>query len=58
VGIAWLVESTFRAAYPERELGQFWMLAALLTLLLLGGTLLGVPGRFLTARIGRGQSSS
>jgi hypothetical protein len=58
VGIAWLVEAAFRDAHPGRGVGQFWMLAALLTLLLLGGTLLGVAGRFLARRIGRGRSSS
>jgi hypothetical protein len=41
VAIAWLVEDAFRAAHPDRGVGPFWSLAALLTALLIGGTLAG-----------------
>ena len=46
-GIAWTVEWVFRSAHPDRGLGPFWSLAALLTALLAGGTLAGLPGAFL-----------
>jgi hypothetical protein len=41
LAIAWLVEWAFRSAHPTRGIGQFWSLAALLTALLVGGTLAG-----------------
>ena len=47
VGIAWVVEWVFSAAHPDRGIGSFWSLAALLTALLAGGTLAGLPGAFL-----------
>lgn len=47
IGVAWIVEWLFRSANPSRGVSQFWNLAALLTVPLVGGTLLGLPGRFL-----------
>jgi len=47
VGIAWTVEWAFRSAHPDRGIGPFWSLVALLTALLVGGTPTGIPGAFL-----------
>jgi hypothetical protein len=54
--VAWIVESIFRSAHPERGLGQFWSLAALLGALLVGGTLSGIVGSALRARLGRAKT--
>jgi hypothetical protein len=53
VSVAWVVEWLFRAADVTRDVSQFWALALLLTALLVGGTLLGLPGRFLRRALGR-----
>jgi hypothetical protein len=53
VGVAWIVEWLFRASDLSRDVSQFWALAAILTVLLIGGTLLGLPGRFLRGVLGR-----
>ena len=55
-GVAWLVERLFRSQHPTRDISQFWLLAALLTGLLTGGTLLGVPARLLRQALGRKKS--
>ena len=47
IGLAWIIEAMFRSAHPGRDMGQFWYLATLLTSLLFGGTLCGLPGQFL-----------
>lgn len=41
IGIAWIVELILRSSTPARDITQFIMLAALLTILLVGGTLSG-----------------
>lgn len=47
IGIAWLVESIFRASNPSRDTSQFWILVILLTGLLTAGTLGGIPGKYI-----------
>lgn len=47
IGIAWMIESIFRASNPSRDMSQFWILAVLLTGLLVVGVLGGVPGQFI-----------
>ncbi len=49
-GVAWIVEWLFRQSNPGREIGQFWSLLVLLTLLMVGGTLLGLPGKVIGQR--------
>jgi hypothetical protein len=51
IGVAWILEASFRSSDPSRVVGQFWSLAALLTGLLLGGTLSGIVGQFIRRRI-------
>jgi hypothetical protein len=51
IGIAWIVEWIFRSAHPAREIEQFWVLAAMLTALLVGGTLAGVLGAIIRRRL-------
>jgi hypothetical protein len=46
-GVAWIVEWLFRSSNPSRGINQFWYLTLILTVLLFGGTLLGLTGRFL-----------
>jgi hypothetical protein len=53
LGVAWMVERTFRSLHPSRGISQFWLLAALLTGLLVGGTLVGLPARFVRQALGR-----
>jgi hypothetical protein len=52
-GVAWTVEWLFRSANPSRDIAQFWHLVAILTVALFGGTLLGLPGRFVRRVLGR-----
>ena len=47
IGIAWIIESIFRASNPSRDMSQFWILVVLLTGLLVVGVLGGVPGQFI-----------
>lgn len=44
--VSWIVEQLFRSSNPSRDISQFWYLVAILTVLLFGGTLLGLPGGF------------
>jgi hypothetical protein len=50
-GVAWIVEWLFRSSNPARDMSQFWILVVILTCLLLGGTLLGLPGRAVRTKL-------
>lgn len=52
VAVSWTVEAIFRATFLARPVSQFRLLAALLTGLLLGGTLAGVAGGFVRRKSG------
>jgi hypothetical protein len=58
VAVAWIIEAVFRATVPSRPMSQFWLLAALLSGLLLGGTLAGVAGRFVRRKVFPSSSDS
>ena len=58
VAVSWIIEAVFRATVPSRPMSQFWLLAALLTGLLLGGTLAGVAGRLVRRKLGLLSSDS
>jgi hypothetical protein len=53
VAVSWTIEAGFRSANASRDISQFWLLAALLTGLLLVGTLSGVVGQSVRRRLGR-----
>ncbi|MDY7078210.1 MAG: hypothetical protein SXV54_14945 [Chloroflexota bacterium] len=52
IAVSWIIEAIFRSSNPSRDIDQFWFLAALLTGLLLGGTLSGMAGQFVRRRFG------
>jgi len=52
-GVSWIVEWLFRSSSPSRDISQFWYLVAILTVLLFGGTLVGLPGRFVRRVLSR-----
>lgn len=53
VGVSWIVEWVFRSSNPSRDISQFWYLVVLLTALLFGGTLVGLPGQFMRRVLSR-----
>jgi len=58
VAVAWIVEWVFRCAHPERGLGQFWSLAAMLTALLAGGALVGLLGHCARRKLRRADPAA